>query len=441
MDHARPLKKSDGLKWPPDMLDLVTLGDPLQFVLSNFPSAAFRRIALGFSLALAVATSSNALASPGDGKDAKDDAQLKRALHQDLAGYLSSRSAIEHISTLSLTVTFRGSKEQIKEVVGTTEYDGGKPVTTDNLFQIGSNTKAFTAVILLKLEAQSVLSMDDDLGKWLPQYPAWSKVTIRQLLNMTSGIPTYDGTKGWNHDYNNNPLRKFTPEELVAYVYPTIETKDVKWAYSNTGYILAQMVIDKASRSHSYRAEVNSLISDNHLRNTFYESDFYPTVVNRRLVSGYYVNTDDKDMPKLLNTDTKNYSLGWAQGAGGIISDPTDLAIWVRALFEGDVLPAHQKAELESLVSVPDGIPIPQTSEKHPFAFGLGVGQLNKSPIGLHWFYQGSTIGYRAVFAYMPDSGLIISVFTNSQTAANLSEVDKKLLAILYETLKKYGKS
>lgn len=90
-----------------------------------------------------------------------------------------------------MNITFRGSKEEITDAVGTTEYGGGRPVTPDSLFQIGSNTKAFTSAILLRLEADKVLSIDDTVGKWLPQYPAWKKVTIRRLLDMTSGIPNY----------------------------------------------------------------------------------------------------------------------------------------------------------------------------------------------------------------------------------------------------------
>jgi D-alanyl-D-alanine carboxypeptidase len=381
-----------------------------------------------------------ALANSHDDQSSKDEECLREALHKDLAAYLSDRSSIEHISTLSLNITFRGSKEEISEAVGTTEFGGGEPVTPHSLFQIGSNTKVFTSVILLRLEAEGVLSIEDTLGKWLPQYPAWKKVRIRQLLNMTSGIPTYDLTPGWNKDYDDNPYRKFTPEDLVAYVYPTIKTHNPGWEYSNTGYILAQMIIDKASRSHCYEAEVDRLIAENHLHDTFYESDFYPSFINRRVVSGYYVNTDDVGLEKLLGTDTKNYSLGWAQGAGGIVSDPKDLSRWVRALFEGDVLQPQQKEELESLVSIPEAVKIAATSEKYPLAFGLGLGQKTAKPLGLYWFYLGSTIGYRALYAYLPDSGLIISVFTNSQTANDLNILDRKLMATLYETLKKYGK-
>jgi D-alanyl-D-alanine carboxypeptidase len=397
-------------------------------------SLRFRHATNLFALTLGFA----ACASSWAATPAQDKA-LDAALRSDLKDYLKTRSSIEHISTLSMAISFRGDPEDIKIAVGTTQYGGGEKVTPSNVFQIGSNTKAFTSVIILKLEAAGVLSIDDTLGKWLPQYPAWKDVTIRQLLDMTSGIPTYDGTSAWEDQVVNDPYAKSTPEELVAYVYPE-HNEPGHWKYSNTGYILAQMIIEKASWWHSYKTELDRLIAENCLHSTFYEANFYPAAVTRREVSGYYVNTDDPGLAKILGEDTKNFSLGWTQGAGGIISTPEDLTTWVRDLFESDVLPAKQKAELQSLVAIPGGESIEETSTKHPQAFGLGVFQITDPPLGLFWGYVGSTLGYRAAYSYFPDSGAIITVFTNSQAAGKENTLAPVLIATLYETLKRFGK-
>jgi D-alanyl-D-alanine carboxypeptidase len=393
-----------------------------------------------------------------------ENASLEKELNNDLIDYLSARSSIEHISTLSLTVSFRGDPRVINMAVGTTQYGGGQEVTPSNLFQIGSNTKAFTSVLILRLEAAGMLSINDTLGKWLPEYPAWSGITIRQLLNMTSGIPTYDLTSAQITDYENNPQIESTPAQLVAYVYPKTDfPPGGGWEYSNTGYILLQMIIEKASPSHSYEKELDRLIaatktnmrrrceqfstsSDDSrrgcrgLRNTFYEPYFYPYLVAARLVSGYYVNTDPPVLEKLLGDDTSGFSLGWTQAAGGMLSTPQDLAMWVRALFEGDVLPAQQKSELESLVSTQDGQSITQTFDSNPQAFGLGIFQATIPSLGLFWGYQGSTIGYRAAYAYFPTSGLTICVFTNSQPPKANDQLVTVLLQALYETLRNFGK-
>jgi D-alanyl-D-alanine carboxypeptidase len=368
------------------------------------------------------------------------DKVLDAALKKDLQDYLSSRSAIEHISTLSLTVTFRGDSHPINLAVGTIKYGGGRPVTPSDLFQTGSNTKAFTSVLALQLEAAHVLSIDDTLGKWLPQYPAWKAITIRQLLDMTGGIPSYDLTDRANREYGDDPDMKSTPAELVAYVYPKMKTPGAQFEYSNTGYILVQMIIAKASHEHSYEADLHRLIAANHLDDSFYEPYFYPPAIARRLVSGYYVNTDPPVTDNLIGTDTSGYSLGWAQAAGGMLSTPEDLTRWVRALFEGNVLQPEQKSELLSLVSLKTARPITGTSLSDPAAFGLGVFQITDPKLGLFWGYQGSTIGYRATYAYFPSSGLILCVFTNSQTTHAKNRINDELIPALYATLKKNGK-
>jgi D-alanyl-D-alanine carboxypeptidase len=397
-------------------------------------SWGFRHAAKLMLLTVGFAGCSSLLAATPHGNK-----NLDQALRSDLDDYLAARSSIEHISTLSMTVSFRGDPHDINMAVGKTQYGGTIDTDPANVFQIGSNTKAYTSVIILKLEAEQALCLDDTLGQWLPQYPAWRNVKIRELLNMTSGIPTYDATPAWEAETVNYPYAKATPEQLVAYVYPDVH-KPGTWEYSNTGYILAQMIIDKASRWHSYQAELDQLLAVNNLHNTFYEPNFYPAAVNRRLVSGYYSNTDDPGLKELLGMDTKDFSLGWTQAAGGMIATPHDFTRWVRDLFEGDVLPATQQQELLSLVAIPGGQPIRQTSADHKEGFGLGLFQITADPFGLFWGYQGSTLGYRATYSYYPDSGVIITVFTNSQTSRENNKISSELFEKLYYTLKTYGK-
>ncbi len=296
-------------------------------------------------------------------------------------------------------------------------------------------------MLLLKLEAEGVLSIDDTVGKWLPEYPAWKDVKIRQLLNMTSGIPTYDNTPAWGVDYSDNPYVESQAEQLVDYVYPEIEDTGDKFEYSNTGYILAQIIIHRASQLHSYQENLDLLIKDTGLQDTYYEPYFYPSYVTRRLVAGYYVNTDDTSLEKLLGTETSGYSLGWAQAAGGMVATPEDLTKWARALFEGDVLAPQQRHELMSLVSVKTGKEIKQTSDSDPAGFGLGVFQITDKSLGTFWGYQGSTIGYRATYAYFPKTGLIICVFTNSQTSGKNNHISEGLVPVLYKTIHDFGRN
>jgi D-alanyl-D-alanine carboxypeptidase len=129
-------------------------------------------------------------------------AHLEKALRADLDAYLSERGTAEHLSALSLTVSLAKNQPPISIAAGTTRFPTGPAATTTDLYQIGSNTKAFTAVAILQLEAQGRVSIDAPIGTYLPQYPAHAKLTLRQLLSMTSGLESYDNTPKWNEQFS-----------------------------------------------------------------------------------------------------------------------------------------------------------------------------------------------------------------------------------------------
>ena len=220
------------------------------------------------------------------------------------------------------------------------------PVRQGTLFQMGSTSKSFTAALILKLEAAGKLSIDDTLGKWLPQYPAWKDVTIQRLLNMTSGIPNYSETEAMSRIWVNDPTRDLTAEDLVALAYPTGNgdlPKSSGYHYSNTNYILAGMIAAKAA-GQSYRDLVHHMIIEAvGLHSTFYESGTYPDAVNDRLAHGYFNNPACADYQPncvlswnhaLMGRDVRGMGTSWAQAAGGAIADARDVDRWMRAVFE-----------------------------------------------------------------------------------------------------------
>ncbi len=377
---------------------------------------------------------------------AQSDATLRAALQRDLNQYLSARSKAEHISAISLSISLHGLPDNINLTAGRTQYGGGAPVTPDNLWQIGSNTKAFTAAAILQLEAEGKLTIDQTIGRWLPQYPVWKSVTIRRLLNMTSGIPGYDFNPKMLADYAKNPKRNFTIAELIAYAYPTNNPSAPPptrgYSYSNTNYLLAELIVERAS-GNSYASELARRFFQSNigLDDTYYSATQYPTDVLGRMVSGYFFShdPDNSGLAPLLGKDVRDDSVSWMQGAGGIVSTPEDLTRWARALYAGSVLAPKQRAELLSLVSTKTGKPIAKTSLSDPQGFGLGVAQMTKPEIGTVWFYEGMTLGYRMVHVYFARQDAVIAFGLNSQPDTKQNQSGKLALTI-YKTLHAAGR-
>jgi D-alanyl-D-alanine carboxypeptidase len=365
---------------------------------------------------------------------------LTDALTQDLQQYLASRGAIEHISALSLSVSLHGQASTIDAAAGTTTFGGSTAVTPGHLFQIGSNTKAFTAAIILQLEAENKLNINQTVGFWLPQYTNWSSVTIRQLLNMTSGIETYDDTPAWGHDYAANPTGFSSAVQLVAYVDQNTPLQH-GWVYSNTGYELAQLIVEKAS-GNSYATEIqNRIINALGLHNTYYDANIYPASIQSQMVSGYFNNNGpgNEELAPLLGRDVKPFSVSWAQAAGGVVSSPGDLTRWVRALYQGALLAPAQRTELLSLVSQATGTPIAQVSASDPRAFGLGAAQTFQPALGGPiYFYEGETLGYRMLYTYLPAQDAVLAIGLNSQPVGSDDQVGQLVLSV-YNTLKAYN--
>ena len=353
--------------------------------------------------------------------------RLTSALQRDLNSYLHDRSTAEHISALSLTVSLGTNKPAIHMVSGTTAFHAGPPITPASLFQIGSNTKAFTAVVVLQLEAQGRLSIDAPIGSYLPQYPAYGKLTLRRLLNMTSGLETYDNLPIWYTNYVRDPKARQSADSLIRLVYPHVKfPPGTHYYYSNTGYLLAQEVVAARSATHSFDREMARVIESAGLKNTFYSSHLYPPAIARRVVAGYYEN-DDPGFVSLLGRNMSDDSVSWAQGAGSMVSTPADLTTWARALYQGtSLLPPLQRRELMSLVSTKTAKPLSAPTANDPAGFGLGVAQRLDPAFGTFWFYQGETLGFRVAHLSFPKSGIVVSIAANSRP----TEAKSKLQAL-----------
>ena len=374
---------------------------------------------------------------------AQAEATQVEQIQAALENWVAERAPAEKVTGIAAYVSFGDPGPAIEAFAGKT---GREPqdslVRQDTLFQMGSTSKSFAAAVILKLEAAGKLSLDDGVGKWLPQYPAWKDVSIRRLLNMTSGIPNYSETETISHAWTREPARDLSAEELIKAAYPT-GVNDLPansgYHYSNTNYVLASMIAEKAA-GRSYRDLVHEMVIEAvGLDSTFYENGTYPKAVIDRLAHGYFDNpacTDYQPNCKeswnlpLMGRDVRGMSTSWAQAAGGAIASARDVDRWMRAVFEGHVVPSKQQAEWMALVSTKTGEPIADVSADDPRGFSLGLSKGILGPIGPQWFYQGTTLGYRTLYVWFEKENLMITVQTNSQPADEANKLSEAVAAI-----------
>ncbi len=313
--------------------------------------------------------------------------------------------------------------------------------TENNLYQIGSNTKAFMAVILLQLEAEHVhgFNINNPLSKYFALPLAWQQnstheITVKELLNMTSGIPDYTSDNQFWNDIINNPYRKFTPTDLIAYTVnqPLDFIPGTSWEYSNTNYIFAGLLIEKLT-GHSLQYEIQTRISTPlNLNDIYYKPFAYPNIpFYTRMVHGY----DYMSGQFPVGTDITDYSISALNSAGALIATIPDVLQWAHALYTSPTLLApQQRAELESLVDVNNGQAI---NKPDPWGYGLGVWSM----IGPHdetvYLYMGTPFGYNVMYVYFPKEQITIVFGINSSTSGDPSVVTQLLAFVdrIYDIL------
>ncbi|HEX9881350.1 MAG TPA: serine hydrolase domain-containing protein [Hyphomicrobium sp.] len=366
--------------------------------------------------------------------------------------YLAERKDPEHITGVAAYVSLGDPGPNIDIFAGTTSETDGDPVSGDTLFQIGSNTKGFTGALILALEAEGKLGINQTVGDWLPQYPAWKDVTIKRLLNMTSGLPTYSESIPLSRLWVEEPKRHYTPEELISFAYPSDTVQlppNSGYFYSNTNYVLAGMIAEKAGGKPYKQLLEEKLFRPAKLRDTFYEPVAYAPEIINRMASGYFNNPDcglyepdckEATLAPMIGRDMKDADVSWAGAAGGIVSTPRDLARWIRAVLSGKILPPEQLKEFLAFVSTKTGKPLAQVTENDPRGFSLGLVRVLKPEVGALWFYEGETLGYRTAFLFSPEDDVLVAAATNSQPSG---EEDKlvPMLAKLFVLAKEARKA
>ncbi|AXY06530.1 D-alanyl-D-alanine carboxypeptidase [Bacillus thuringiensis LM1212] len=264
---------------------------------------------------------------------------------------------------------------------GVADQSTQKPMNADFRFRIGSVTKTFIATVVLQLAGENRLNLDDSIEKWLPGVIQGNgydgkQITIRQLLNHTSGIAEYSKSKDVDV---MNTKKSYTAKEIVeiGLSLPPEFSPGNGWSYSNTGYVILGILIEKVT-GNSYAEEIEGrIIEPFELSNTFLPGN--STVIPGANHARGYLQRGSE----LKDVTYYNPSIG--SSAGDMISTADDLNKFFSALLGGKLLKENQLKQM--LTSVPTG-------KKSLDNYGLGIYEIKLQNGSSVWGHAGSIPGF-----------------------------------------------
>jgi D-alanyl-D-alanine carboxypeptidase len=278
---------------------------------------------------------------------------------------------------------------------------------TDRLLQ-GSVGKTYVAAVALQLVGEKRLGLDDPISKylggepWFARLPNASRITVRQLMNHTSGLVRWEFDSAATAVMRAQPFKVWTPEERLAYLFdkPAPFEPGAGWDYSDTNYIVLGMIIERLSGRSYYEELRRRILEPLELRNTI-PSDRrqLPGVANGYAGPRNDLGGFDASLPDSLLA--VNPQLEWT--GGGIASTSEDLARWARLLYTGRVI---DTALVRQMV---EGVPARMGPNVR---YGLGA-IVRETRLGPAWGHSGFFPGYATEMLYFPQSGVAVAIQVN----------------------------
>ena len=267
-------------------------------------------------------------------------------------------------------------------------------VTPDTKFRIGSVTKQFTAAAILKLQENNLLSVNDKLSKFIPDFPRGDEVTIYMLLTHTSGIHSYTN----NPDFISKVTKPISPDSLVNAIKkdPYDFNPGEKMMYNNSGYFLLGYIISKVSGKPYDVFLKENFFDPLHMNNT----GIYYTGIKLENEAKGYGGINGAYKPAL------NWDMSWAGGAGAIYSTVDDLLKWNQALYGGKVL--TQKSLDAALTPA-----VLKTGEEPSMRYGFGLGLVKYRGMDVI-SHSGGLHGFLTQLSYYVKEKTTVVMFTNT---------------------------
>ncbi|MCP2337006.1 serine hydrolase domain-containing protein [Actinomadura rupiterrae] len=273
---------------------------------------------------------------------------------------------------------------------GVADTAAGRPVRPDMRQRVGGITKTFVATAVLQQVDQGRVHLDDPVGGYLPDLVPGQRgrqVTVRMLLNHTSGIgdympaafPSLDDPSAASIDANR--YRHLTPQQLVAWGLGAKPAGDPgqTWSYSNTDYVILGLLLEKVTGQRASDYITDNVIRRSGLRHTFFPNDAAIRAPHPKMYESLHgVLTTPRDYSE--------YDMSWAFASASLVSTPDDLNHFYRDLLTGKLTSKNALAEMQKTVPVKDA------GGRTVLDYGLGVYALNL-PCGRFWGHDGTVWG------------------------------------------------
>ncbi|MDI1243594.1 MAG: serine hydrolase [bacterium] len=289
-------------------------------------------------------------------------------------------------------IVVRDGRVILRKGYGRANMELGVPVEPDMVFRIGSITKQFTAVAILMLSEQGKLSLEDDITKFLPDYPTkGQKVTIEHLLTHTSGIKSYTSLPEWAAQWRKD----ISMSELIGIFKdkPMDFAPGDRWAYNNSAYVLLGAVIEKISGQTYGDFVENNIFAPLGMKNSFYDNT--DRVIPRR-VAGYSKGKDGFVNAAYL-------SMTQPHAAGSLVSTVDDLAIWDAALYTDKLVKQTSLARAWTSAKL-------NNAKATNYGYGWSISNYEGHPIIEH---SGGINGFASYALRMPRDKVFVAMLTN----------------------------
>ncbi|CAN5605366.1 serine hydrolase domain-containing protein [soil metagenome] len=307
--------------------------------------------------------------------------------------FVREKMSENHIPGLSLAVA-RDGKIILAKGYGMANLELSAPANEKTAFAIYSITKLFTAVATMMLVEEGKISLEDPISKYLKDLPAaWNPVTVRQLLNHTSGIKSFQES---SFD-SNNPTRDYTPTEIIKITanFPLDFPSGERWEYNNTGYFLLGMLIEKVSQKSYEQFLTERIFAPLEMRDTRLENSA-ELIPNR--ADGYtWQNNGFRNAVRI--SPTISFSVA------GLVSTVLDLAKWDAALYTEKFLKKTTLEQMWTYTKLNNG----EIETNGGLGFGLTPFRGHKR-VG----HSGGAAGFATTITRLIDDKITVIVLTNA---------------------------